>query len=67
MSTVIVESFAEVWERTIQPGQTDLPPAAARYFLKLQFADEDRGRMNFLAAKARSGALAQEEETELES
>jgi hypothetical protein len=59
------ESFAEVWERTIQPGQGDLPPDAARYFLKLQFSDADRARMNELATKARAGALAHEEETEL--
>jgi hypothetical protein len=65
MSKGIDESFAEVWERTIQPGQADLPPDAARYFLKLQFADADRARMSELAAKARAGALAHEEETEL--
>ena len=67
MSPVIADSFATVWERTIQPGQADLPPDAARYFLKLQFADADRERMNSLAAKARRGDLAREEETELES
>jgi len=65
MSMAIDESFAEVWERTIQPGQGDLPPDAARYFLKLRFADADRARMNELAAKARAGTLAREEETEL--
>ena len=65
MSMVIDESFAQVWERTIQPGQADLPPDAARYFLKLRFADADRARMNELAAKARAGTLAREEETEL--
>ena len=67
MSTVIGESFAEVWERTIQPAQTDLPPDAARYFLKLQFVEADRARMNLLAAKARGGALTHEEGTELDS
>ena len=65
MSMVTDESFAEVWERTIRPDQADLPPDAARYFLKLQFADADRARMNELAAKARAGTLAREEETEL--
>ena len=62
---VVDETFAEVWERTVQPGQADLPPEAARYFLKLQFADADIARMNELAAKARAGALARDEETEL--
>lgn len=65
MSLVSDESFAEVLERTIQPGQGDLPPDTARYFLKLQFAEADRVRMNKLAAKARAGALNQQEETEL--
>ena len=54
-----------ILERTIRPHQGDLPPDAARYLLKLQFAEADRARMNVLAAKAREGSLAQEEETEL--
>ena len=65
MSMAIDETFGEVWERVIQPGQADLPPDAARYFLTLQFAEADRARMNELAAKARAGALAHEEDTEL--
>jgi len=65
MSISTGESFAGVLERTIQPGQADLPPDAARYFLKLQFADADRARMNDLAAKAREGILTQEEEAEI--
>src|SRR3989442_11043146 len=65
MSTSTGDSFAGVLERALQPGQADLPPDAARYFLKLQFADSDRARMNALAAKARAGILAQEEETEM--
>jgi hypothetical protein len=65
MSKVIDEGFAEVWERTLQTGEVDLPPEAARYFLKLQFADADRARMNELASKARAGPLVPQEETEL--
>ena len=65
MSMLIDESFAEVWERTIQPSHADLPPDAARYFLELHFADADRTRMNQLAEKARSGVLSHEEEAEL--
>ena len=65
MSMVKVESFAEVLERTVQPGKADLPPDAARYFLELRFADADRARMNALAGKARAGSLASDEETEL--
>ena len=62
---VIGEEFAEVWERTLQVGQTDIPPEAARYFLKMHFAEADHQRMNVLAAKARAGTLAEKEESEL--
>ena len=65
MSMVIGETFAEVWERTVQPSEANLPPEAARFFLKLGFAAADRARMNTLAAKARGGALVPEEEAEL--
>ena len=65
MNTLVDEGLAEVWERMIKPGQADLPHEAARYFLKLQFAEADRARMNGLAAKARAGALLPEEESEL--
>jgi hypothetical protein len=62
---VISEEFAEVWERTLQSGQADLPPEAARYFLKIRFADADHQRMNALAAKAREGHLTENEESDL--
>jgi hypothetical protein len=62
MSKVVDETFAEVWEPTIQPGQADLAPDAARSFLKLAFAEADRVRMDPLAEKARAGSLAYEEE-----
>ncbi len=65
MDMVIGESFVSVWERTIKPDQADLPSDAARYFLKLQFVEADRARMNELAARARVGALLPEEESEL--
>lgn len=66
MSKVVEDNFAEVWERTIQPGQADLTPDAARYFLKLAFAEADRARMDQLAEKARAGSLADEEEAALD-
>jgi hypothetical protein len=59
MSLVLEESFAGVWERTIQANQRDLAPDAARYFLELQFTEADRARMNELAAKARAGSLSE--------
>lgn len=65
MSMVMYKSFADVWERTITPGHAGLPPDAAKYFLKLQFAATDIARMNALASKARAGTLPPDEETEL--
>lgn len=65
MSTVLEKSFAEVWERTVQPTQTSLPPDAARYFLQLRFADPDRARMNELGGKVQAGSLTPAEEVEL--
>lgn len=67
MSTAIEHNFAEVWERTIQPGRADLTPDAARYFLQLHFAEADLARMNQLAADARAGSLTQEQQSELDS
>lgn len=67
MSTAIESSFAEVWERTIQPGRADMTPDAARYFLQLHFAEADRARMNQLATEARAGSLTKEQESELEN
>ena len=65
MSIVAEGNFAEVWERTIRPGEPDLSPDAARYFLKLQFTGVDKSRMDQLAAKARNGSLSADEEAEL--
>jgi hypothetical protein len=62
---VIDEEFSEVWERTLQAGKADLPPEAVRYFLKMHFAETDCQRMNALAAKARAGTLAENEQSEL--
>lgn len=65
MSLVVEEDFSSVWERTIQPTERGLTPDAARYFLKLEFADADRTRMNELSARARAGLLSESEEAEL--
>jgi hypothetical protein len=69
MSTVLEaeRGFAQVWERTMLPDRGDLEPEAARFFLKAQFTEEDRERMNQLAAKARSGSLTDQEAVELEN
>lgn len=45
----------------------DLSPDAARSLLRLQFSDEDKGRMDELADKARQGALSIAEQAEIEN
>ncbi len=67
MSTATEHSFAEVWERTIQPTRADLTPDAARYFLQLHFEAADLARMNDLAGAARSGNLTPEQQAELDN
>ena len=67
MSTATEHSFAEVWERTIQPGQASLTPDAARYFLQLRFDARDLGRMNELATTARAGSLTPDQQSELDN
>jgi hypothetical protein len=57
---------AAIWERVIQ-FQGQLPTAAARALLKLQFAADDLERMHHLAAKAQSGTLTAKEAIELDT
>lgn len=64
MSTIVDQDFSTVWERTVQPDETDLPPEAAEYFLDLRFDEADRIRMDFLATKAREGSLTPAEQSE---
>ena len=67
MSTLIAESEAEIWSRTIQPESGDLSPEAARALLQLKLRPADVERVNDLSAKAREGELTNEESRELES
>jgi hypothetical protein len=65
--TTSPNSEAAILSRVIQPQQDDLPPAAARAFLKLAFMKADRDRMHELAVKNQAGALSKSEQRELES
>ncbi len=67
MSTATEHSFAEVWERTIQPGRANLTPDAARYFLQLRFDAADVARMDELAAAARANSLTPGQQSELDN
>jgi hypothetical protein len=56
---------AAILARVIQPDHDDLPPAAAKALLKLEFTTEDQQRMHDLAVKNQSGKLTAAEENEL--
>ena len=58
---------AEIWLRTIRPGEGDLSPEAAREWLRLQLSDADAERVRELSSKANSGQLTGTEERELEN
>jgi hypothetical protein len=66
MSTLVTETEAEIWSRTIQPHDGNLPPEAARAWLALKLSPGDRERVNELSAKAREGTLTAREERELD-
>jgi hypothetical protein len=44
-----------IWGRLLHPGTKALSLEAARAFLRLDFAPEDKDRMHELAAKAATG------------
>jgi hypothetical protein len=67
MSAESVASEAEIWSRTIRPGEGDLSPEAAREWLRLRIADVDVERIRELSEKAHVGRLTAVEERELDS
>ena len=58
---------AEIWLRTIRPGEGNLSPEAAREWVRLQLSDADAERVRELSTKANSGQLTGIEERELEN
>jgi uncharacterized protein YnzC (UPF0291/DUF896 family) len=56
---------AAIWNRLIRPDRDDMPPEAARYFLKLAFDQHDLDRMHELAVKNQAGELTADEGDEL--
>jgi hypothetical protein len=65
-ATVSAGKSAAIWERVIQM-KDDPTPTAARALLKLQFSPDDVHRMHDLSAKARAGALGDDEREEIET
>lgn len=67
MSVIAADnSAAAIWRRTIQPGKSNVEPAAARALLRLGFSRRDLQRADELAAKACAGNLGPGEDRELE-
>ena len=66
MNAVIADhSPVAIWKRAIQPERASLAPAEARAILRLRLSPLDLSRADELAAKARAGGLAAEEEQEM--
>ena len=57
---------AAIWERVFMFDE-NLSPAAARALLKVRFSQQGQEKMNALAAKARGGTLAPEEQIDLDN
>lgn len=56
----------DILSRVIRPGANDLSIPAAHSFLKLDFEERDRARMQELARKARNGSLTPDEQADLD-
>ena len=57
---------AAILERVIKPGESNLPAAAARALLRLEFDSADQRRMKELAQKNRDEKLSGSERAELD-
>ncbi len=67
MNAVIADhSPVAIWKRTIQPERASFASAEARAILRLRLSPLDLNRADELAAKARAGELAAEEEREMD-
>lgn len=55
--------FADLWNR---PG-TSMPPAVARYILRLRFSDEENGRVLDLVRRHKSTGLTANEIAEMDA
>lgn len=60
------DTLLSIWERAIPPGD-GLPLDAAREFLRITLAEEDRTRAADLSARAGTGTLTTDERAELEA
>jgi hypothetical protein len=66
MSTALAESTADIWSRTIKPGEGNLTTETAHFFLGIHLSEPDGERLKELSAKARAGSLDPTERRELD-
>ena len=62
--TTVANSESAILARVIVPKLTG---EAIHSILEIEFSESDRGRINYLAEKAREGTLSENERTELEN
>ncbi len=62
MTVETATSEVAIFSRVMQPKSGTLSVAAAREWLKVDFADEDRARMHELALKSQEGTLSAQDE-----
>ena len=58
---------AAIWSRLIRPERNDMNPEAARFFLDLEFDQQDLDRMHELAVKNQADELSADEVVELQN
>jgi hypothetical protein len=56
-----------ILSRILEPTSADLAPAAAQYFLNLEFSNADHRRVEELSLAAKRGELSAKEQRELDS
>jgi len=65
--TQATNNEATILGRVLEPEKPTLTRETAEVLLRLDFDQEDKKRMNALAAKARAGTLTTEEQAEIEA
>jgi hypothetical protein len=57
---------AELFRRILERQHASITPEVAHFFLQLDFPEQDRQRLDELAAKSRQGNLSSVEEADLD-
>jgi hypothetical protein len=63
---VMASESTQIFRRVIEPENGSFPPELARFVMGLDFRGDDHARYSELSAKAREGALSDEEASELD-